>query len=146
MRIVIITIIIVVISIVAIFAFYYFVSSSKKVAYIESVSGVVFPEGTTNVNIYDSGDFYLTGHVSIPKESVADFVKRYDFVSGKPLQPHFGLALLKTQYQTVPASATHILEGKSATNSWVFQLDPVSGDIWVTLLYADHSGDGQNNQ
>ena len=113
---------------------------SADLRYISRATGMVFPSGCADVDVYDSGEFYLAAHLRLPVGEVDPFLEKGGFqdtvVSVAPW-----IDVLKPWNREIPEDAELVfLEGREDLNAWVCALDRNSGRLWMVVFYPDPGG------
>lgn len=127
-------------------AFHHWISLS----FISRITGVEFPPGISNVTIYDNTEYVVVAHVHVPNDQVAAFVQLNDFEKIEDRQElkdriaqvsRFAPSLFDARFRDVPMTANWNKLGRTESNTWLFQLDRATGDLWIEVMYPDRGGD-----
>lgn len=116
------------------------VANRKSLAYIERTTGMVFPSGVSEVDVYDNLEFYVVAHARLPEKDTRLFINQHGF------EPKPGAAMpwtesLRPENRAIPADADlWSLEGQSQTNRWVAVIEQNSGRLWMVIFYPDPGG------
>ena len=116
---------------------------TNPIQYIQKTTGINFPKGASDVDVYDNGENYIVAHLTFPKDSIPAFMAAYPFVKPEfPGNTVFGSQQLKPEYQQLPQDAElYSLDGRSVHNRWEVLLDQHSGQMLISVLYPDYAGD-----
>jgi hypothetical protein len=111
-----------------------------RLGYIQRATGIAFPIGLSQVDVYDNLEFYIVAHVKLHEKDVAAFADKHGF-STTPVSTTPWIEALKLQNRTIPANADlQYLEGRSSDNHWLCALDRDSGRLWIVVFYPDPGG------
>lgn len=116
------------------------VKRTAGLGFISDATGLVFPPGCMDVEVFDSGDFYSVAHLRIPSGRVEGFISGNGFTD-TTLAVVPWIEALGPQNRAIPGDASLLcLEGRRERNSWLCALDRVTGRLWIVVLYPDPAG------
>ena len=112
-------------------------------AFYESISGIRLPKSTKVLESFDNGEFWTASSFRINKDSLLEFIKRYNFKNEsstyKPImfsKNTFEMEKLET------FSKKYVYNfGTKGKNSWLYIIDPERNVLWAEIQYPDLAGD-----
>lgn len=87
-------------------------------------------------------EFYITAHVTLPRDGVESFAQRYQFAPDPDALRHLvGVENLAPGFFRISESAELVAHSaRTKENKWTYVLDKKTGSLWVTVFYPDMAG------
>ena len=117
----------------------------STVHWMQRVSSVHFPSGTTDVSTTGNHEFYVSVHATLPHDTVQTFVNRYGFVVISNLERQMRdirLDGFESRLAEIPRDGDLVAHSaRTKNNRWTYVLDRKTGGIWGTVFFPDMAGD-----
>jgi hypothetical protein len=129
------------------FLYSQFISNSDlnyEKAFYEKVSGIRVPATSKVIETYDNGEFWTGTSFRMDKDSLAQFIKEFGFVtstSGSYPPTLIGASAFKVEKFALPQGRYLYKQGTKGKNSWVYILDLDKNILWAQVQYPDWAGD-----
>jgi hypothetical protein len=116
------------------------ITRTAGLGFVSRATGLAFPPGCMDVEVFDNGEFFSVAHLRIPMGRVDGFASENAFtdttVSVLPW-----IDTLGPPNRTIPESARLVsLEGRGESNTWLCSLDRNTGRLWIVVFYPDPAG------
>jgi hypothetical protein len=118
---------------------------SRKIIRLESLTGIDLPEGCSDVVIVeDTSDvkaFWVTAHVTIPKQKLKDFLESNGFTrSGQKkliILPGLGRLPERFQKPSDPSNLFVLARQIDDERGFEMMVDATSGSLWMMATFPD---------
>jgi len=116
------------------------IARTAGLGFISRATGLVFPPGCMDVEVFDNGESFSVAHLRIPPGRVEGFISENAF-SDTTFSIDPWLESLGPQNGTIPEDAGLVsLEGRGESNAWQCSLDRDTGRLWIVVFYPDPAG------
>ena len=117
----------------------------STVHWMQRVSSVHFPRGTTDVSTTGNHEFYVSVHATLPHDTVQTFVKKHGFAAISDLERQMGdieLDGFEPRLAEIPRDGNLVAHSaRTKEHRWTYILDRKTGGIWGTVFFPDMAGD-----
>ncbi len=123
----------------------FLISCSSSIHGFETMTNISFPGSTRAIQVFDNSEFYMVGKMRIENSGdIPRFIARNGLVKlsgqdGKTLS--FDNVLKKENRVVFNGSEFYHGAGRTGSNRWNILLNKRTGEVWIEVLYPDHSGD-----
>lgn len=108
--------------------------------FMSEATGMVFPPGCMDVEVFDNGEFYSVAHLRVPMGRVEGFLEENGFAD-TALAVVPWIAALGSRNREIPPNARLAgLAGRRELNAWLCSLDRNTGRMWMVVFYPDPAG------
>ncbi len=116
------------------------ISRSAALSFITEASGIDLPQGCSEIDVFDGGEFYTSAHIRLPDRSVDEFTEVNGF-SDTTVAVEPWIEFLRPENNEIPGNASLLYRsGRGETNAWLCALDRNSGRLWMVVFYPDPAG------
>ncbi|MFO7627233.1 MAG: hypothetical protein R6V62_08245 [Candidatus Fermentibacteraceae bacterium] len=116
------------------------IARTAGLGFISYATGLVFPPGCIDVEVFDSGEFFSVAHLRIPMGRVDGFMSENAFTDSSVAVVPW-IETLGPQNREIPGNARLVsLEGSRENNTWLCSLDRDTGRLWIVVFYPDPAG------
>lgn len=116
------------------------ITRTAGLGFISHATGLVFPPGCIDVDVFDNGEFFSVAHLRIPMGRVDGFINENGFTDSAVVVVPW-IETLGPPNRAIPEGARLAgLEGSGEINSWLCSLDRDTGRLWIVVFYPDPAG------
>lgn len=116
------------------------ITRTAGLGFISRATGLGFPPGCMDVEVFDNGEFYSVAHLRVPMGRVDGFISENGFTDSTVAVVPW-IETLGAPNSTIPEGARLVcLEGGGEGNAWLCSLDRDTGRLWIVVFYPDPAG------
>ena len=111
--------------------------------YYERISGIKIPTSSKIIESFDNGEFWTATSFIIDKDSLSEFILRFDFkLDSNEYKPRM-FSESSFQHERLDDSLKTYLYnfGTKGKNSWLYIIDSKRKILWAEIQYPDWAGD-----
>lgn len=116
------------------------IKRTAGLGFISHATGLAFPPGCMEVEVFEDGDVFSAAHLRIPMGRVDGFIS-YNGFTDTTVAVVPWIETLEPQNRVIPENARLAsLEGSGDGNTWLCSLDLDTGRLWIVVFYPDPDG------
>lgn len=116
------------------------ISRTSGLGFVSRSTGLVFPPGCMDVEVFDNVEFFSAAHLRMPMGRVDGFIEEHAF-KDTVIDVVPWIETLGPHNRDMPENAVLLsLEGRAGSNSWLCSLDRNTGRLWIVVFYPDPAG------